>query len=210
MLSGCAGSASPGLGVTVGDETISASRIDAAAKNVCIAFSDQLKPGEVLPLGLIKQVVVDLFALTAQAEQIAEEYAISPSATHQREVAGHTRAASLMPEEVRADYIEYVSAVALRNDVAEQVGRAKLTAEGFAEPTIEQAGQAGSDVFATWPNANAIEVNPKYGVELVNGRFVPVDTSLSFAVSDDAKAGMATEIDPTYASSLPSSQRCGG
>ncbi len=211
LLSGCSQGASPGLGVMVGDETISASRIDTATANVCAAFSDQLEAeGQVVPLGLVKQRVVERFAMRAQADQIAEEYGISPSATYEREVAGHTRAASVMPDEIRADYIEYASATARRNDVVEQAGRAELDAEGFAEPTVEQVAQAGADIYATWPDANGIEINPKYGVELPDGAFTPVDTNLSFAVSDAAKAGTATELDPAYAGSLPSSQRCGG
>jgi len=210
-LSGCGAGASPGLGATVGEETISASRIDEVTRHLCTARSGQLDAeGKVSPLLDLRLEVVVRLVLGSQAEQIADEYALSPSAVYERAVVENTRAASVMPEEVRTDYIEVMSTVALFSDVAEQVGRAKLTAEGFAEPTIEQVGQAGSDVFATWPDANGIEVNPKYGVELVDGRLVPVDTSLSFAFSDEAKSGTAIELDPTYASSLPSSQRCGG
>jgi len=209
LLSGCGAGASPGVGVTVGDETISASRIDAVTGNLCTALQDRFE-GQRVPLGVIRQGVVQFLALDSQAEQIAEDYGVSPSASYQRAVTENTRAASVMPEEVRADYIEVLSSEALASDVAEQVGRAKLAGEGFAEPTVEQVTQAGADVFATWPDANGIEVNPKYGVELTNGTLSPIDTNLSFALSDEAKAGMATEPDPTYAGSLPSSQRCGG
>lgn len=211
MLSGCAGSASPGVGVTVGDETISTSRIDAATKNVCEALAGQSEGGRV-PLGAIKQGVVVRLALRAQSEQIAEDYDVSPSGTYQRSVTENTRAAALMPEEVRADYIDYMTMPALFNDVVDQVGRAKLAAEGFAEPTVEQVAAAGSDVFATWPNSNEFEFNPKYGVELKDGELAPADTELSYALSDDAKAAQAAlgpEPDPAYANSLPSSQTCG-
>lgn len=211
LLSGCAGSASPGVAVRVGDETISASRIDEATGHVCTAFSDQLKgAGQVVPMGVVRQYVLQMFAISSQASQIAQEYGVSPSATYERDVAEHTRTASVMPEEVRADYIEVMSTQALANDVVEQVGRAKLAAEGFDEPTVDQATQAGADVFKVWPDANGIEVDPKYGVELTDGRLVPTDTNLSFAASDEAKAGLATEPDAAYVKSLPSSQRCGG
>jgi hypothetical protein len=208
LLSGCAGGASPGVGVTVGDETISAARIDSATAHLCTAFSDQLQ-GQQVPLSVVKQRVVQLFALRAQADQIAEEYAISPSSTYQRELAEHTRAAALMPEEVREDYVDFVSASSRTNDVVEQVGRGQLLADGVTDPTVEQVTEAGAKVFAAWPDANGIETNPKYGLTLKDGQLVPADTNLSYAVSEEAKAGNAIEPDPAYAKSLPSSQRCG-
>jgi len=211
LLSGCAGSASPGVAAKVGDETISSSRVDAATGHLCTALSDQFEgAGQIVPLGVIRQGVVQLLALGSEAEQIAEEYGVSPSANYERDVAERTRAASVMPEEVRADYIEVMSTQALASDILDQVGRAKLAAEGFDEPTVDQITQAGADVFKVWPDANGIEVDPKYGVELSDGQLVPTDTNLSFALSDEAKAGLAAEPDAAYVNSLPSSQRCGG
>ena len=210
LMSGCAGSASPGVAATVGDETISASRVDTTTGHMCTALSDQFKgAGQVVPLGVIRQGVVQLLALGSQAEQIAEEYGVSPSESYERDVAERTRAAAVMPEAVREDYIEVMSTQALATDILDQVGRAKLEAEGFTDPTLEQVTQAGADVFAVWPDANGIEVDPKYGVVLTDGQLVPADTNLSFAVSDQAKAGLAAEPDAAYVSSLPSSQRCG-
>ncbi|WP_310526510.1 hypothetical protein [Nocardioides sp.] len=210
LLSGCAGSASPGVAARVGDETISASRVDEATGHMCTALSDQFKgAGRVVPLGVIRQGVVQLLALASEAEQIAAEYGVTPSTTYERDVAERTRAAAVMPEEVRADYIEVMSTQALAGDVLDQVGRAKLAAEGFAEPTVDQVTQAGSDVFKVWPDANGIDVDPKYGVELTDGQLTPTDTNLSFAASDQAKAGLAAEPDAAYVDSLPSSQRCG-
>lgn len=208
LLTGCAGAASPGVGLRVGDETISTSRIDETTGHMCTALSDQFQ-GQRVPLGVLKQGVVQLLALDAQAEQIAEDYDITPSQTYQRAVAENTRAASVMPEDVRADYVELLSAQALAADVVEQVGRAELSAEGVAEPSVEQVTEAGAAVFTSWPDTNSIEVNPKYGVELSEGGLSPVDSNLSFAVSDEAQAGMAVEPDPAYANGLPSNQRCG-
>lgn len=211
LLSGCAGSASPGVAAKVGDETISVSRVDEASGHLCTALSDQFEgAGQVVPLGVIRQGVVQLLALASEAEQIAEEYGVTPSSTYERDVAERTSAASVMPEEVRADYIEVMSTQALASDILDQVGRAKLAAEGFTEPTVEQITQAGTDVFTVWPDANGIEVDPKYGVKLSDGQLVPTDTNVSFAYSDQAKAGLEAEPDAAYVNSLPSNQRCGG
>ncbi|HXH79058.1 hypothetical protein [Nocardioides sp.] len=217
MLSGCAGSASPGVGASVGDETISTSRINDVTQNLCTAFSDQIEAESAdVALSEIRQIAVQLMVEGAQAEQIAEDYDVTTSGTYQNAVGESTRAAALMPEDVRQDYIELASTPALVADVEAQVGRAKLMDEGIAEPTEEQAAQAGADVFTTWTGANDIELDPKYGLEVRDGTLTPVDTSLSFAVSDEARAGLANlaaEPDPeatsAYARSLPASQRCG-
>lgn len=211
VLSGCAGSASPGVAARVGDETISASRINAATSHMCTALGEQFaSSGTVVPLGVIRQGVVQLLTLTSQTEQIAAEYGVSPSETTQRDIAERTRAAAAMPEEVREDYVEVMSAQAFATDILDQVGRAKLTAEGFEDPTVDQVTEAGADVFAVWPDVNGIEVDPKYGVELIDGQLSSADTNLSFALSDGAAAGLDAEPDAAYVSSLPSSQRCGG
>jgi hypothetical protein len=211
LLSGCAGSASPGVAATVGEETISSSHVDTASGHLCTALSDQFEgAGQVVPLGVIRQGVLQLLALNSEAEQIAADYGVTPGATYERDVAERTSAASVMPEEVRADYIEVMSTQALASDVLDQVGRAELAAQGFEEPTVEQITQAGTDVFKVWPDANGIEVDPKYGVELTDGQLTPTDTNLSFAVSDGAKAGLEAEPDAAYVNALPSSQRCGG
>lgn len=210
LLSGCAGSASPGVAVRVGDETISSSRISAATEHLCTALSPQFESeGQVVPIGAISQFVVRVLALGSQAEQIAEEHGITPSAAYERDVAERKRAAASMPEEAREDYVEVMSTQAYASDVLDQVGRAKLAAEGFDEPTLDQVTQAGSDVFAVWPDANGIEVDPRHGLELSDGQLLPSDTNLSVAVSDEAKAGLVAQPDAAYTSSLPSSQRCG-
>jgi hypothetical protein len=219
MLSGCAGSASPGVGAKVGDETIGTSRIDDVAQNLCTAFSEQIAAENAdVALIEIRQIAVRLLVQGAQAEQIAEDYDVTPSGVYQNAVGDSTRAASAMPEEVREDYIELASTPALVADVESQVGRSKLADEGIAEPTAEQAAQAGADVFATWTASNEIDLDPKYGLEVKDGTLASVDTSLSFAVSDGARAGMANMAAEAereaamadYARSLPASQRCGG
>ena len=210
LLSGCAGSASPGVAVEVGDETISAQRVDAAAGHMCTALEDDFQSqNTVVPMSFLRSGVVRLLTLSSQARQIADAYGVEPGAAYARDVAQRERTASVFPDEVRADYVEIMSANALANDILEQVGRAKLEAEGFADPTVDQIGQAGSDVFATWPDAHGVDIDPKYGVELVDGKIVSTDTNLSVAVGELAQKGLASDPDPAYAGTLPSHQRCG-
>lgn len=209
VLTGC-GSASPGVAVEVGDETISTRSVDEASAHVCTALGEDFESsGRVVPMGFIRQGVVQLMTLESTATQIAEEYGVEPGAAYQRELAQLERTAAGLPEEVREDYVEVMSANALANDVLEQVGRASLTAEGFTDPTVEQVTQAGTDIFTSWPDTHGVEVDPRYGLEMVDGALTPVDTNLSVAVGETATSGLATEPDPTYAGTLPETHRCG-
>lgn len=209
VLTGC-GSASPGVAVEVGDETISTRSVDEASAHVCTALGEDFESsGRVVPMGFIRQGVVQLMTLESTAMQIAEEYGVEPGAAYQRELAQLERTAAGLPEEVREDYVEVMSANALANDVLEQVGRASLTAEGFTDPTVEQVTQAGTDIFTSWPDTHGVEVDPRYGLEMVDGALTPVDTNLSVAVGETATSGLATEPDPTYAGTLPETHRCG-
>lgn len=211
LLTGCAGGTSgPGVAVAVGDQTISAAHVDRTAAHMCEALEEDFRAqSTVVPMSFIRQGVVQLLSLRAQASQIAEQYGVEPGPTYEREVAERSRSVAGLPEDVRESYVEVMTADALATAVVEQVGRAKLEEEGFAEPTAEQVSQAGNDVFATWPDQHGIEIDPQYGLEFSDGALVPTDTSLSVAVSDLAKLGQASEPDPSYAASLPASQRCG-
>ena len=211
LLTGCAGSASPGVAVEIGDETISADRVDTAASHMCTALGDEFRGnGTVVPMGVIRQGVLQLLALDSQASQIAEEYGVAAGPAYERELASRRQAAESLPEEVRADYVEVMAANAHANAVLEAAGRAKLEEEGFTNPSVEQVTQAGTDIFTSWPDSHGIEVDPRYGVELRDGSLAPADTSLSVAVSDTAKAGLATEPEPGYTQGLLASHRCGG
>jgi hypothetical protein len=210
VLTGCAGSARPGVAVEVGDDSISTTTVDRTSAHLCTALGDQFKgSGTVVPMGFIRQGVVQLLTLSSTAHQIADEYDVEPGDTYQREVASRRASAEAFPEEVRDDYVEVMSANALANDILTQVGRAKLNAEGFEDPTVDQVTEAGTDVFTSWPDRHGVEVDPRYGVEMVDGTLTPTDTNLSVAVGEDAKAGLATEPDATYANTLPETHRCG-
>ena len=55
LLSGC-GSASPGVAVQVGDETLSVRDVDGAAGHVCTALGDQFEAGSTtVPMGFVRQ-----------------------------------------------------------------------------------------------------------------------------------------------------------
>ncbi len=205
LLTGC-GSASPGVAVKVGDQELSVRDVDAAAAHYCTAVGDLESE---VPMSFVRRFVVQLLALRSQTEQIADQYGVEPGSTYLNDLAQRQGTAATKPEEVREDYLDLASAQAYAQDILDQVGRIDLDRQGVVDPTPEEITQAGVDVFARWPDANVVEVDPRYGLESVDGTLTPVDTNLSVAVGDTAKAGLATEPDTAFAQSLPLTQRCG-
>jgi hypothetical protein len=205
LLTGC-GSASPGIAAKVGDQELTVRHVDAVTANYCTALGELESQ---VPMSYVRQFVVQLLAVRSQAEQIADDYGVEAGETYLNDVAQRQGTAATKPEEVRQDYVDLASTTAFAQDILDQVGAIELDRAGVADPTTEQISQAGVDVFNKWPDAHGIDVDPRYGLELVDGQLAPADTSTSFALSDTAKSGLATEPDTAYAQSLPSTHRCG-
>ena len=205
LLTGC-GAATPGVAVKVGDEEITTRHVDQVTANYCTAVGEL---ESAVPMGFVRQYVVQLLTLRSQASQIAEDYGVEPGATYRTDVAQRQDTAASKPEEVQDDYVELASTSAYAQDILDQVGRIVLEEQGVTEPTAEQTTQAGIDVFNQWPNTHDLEIDPRYGLRNVDGVLSPVDTSTSVAVGETAKAGMSTEPDPAFAETLPVNHRCG-
>lgn len=210
LLSGCAGSASPGVAADVAGDKITVSQVDRAASAVCTAIEPDLRgAGNVAELGRVRQFVVSLLAASSQARQLAASYDVEPGTAYARQVGQLTETAKSFPEEIRSDYVDVMSAESLINAVVDAVGRASLSEDGIADPTVEAIAQRGQELFISWPDDNTIDIDPRYGLAVVDGQIQPADTNLSVAVSDAAKSGMSAEPDPVYARSLPAGHRCG-
>jgi len=205
LLTGC-GSANPGVAVKVGDEEISARHVDQVTSNYCTAVGEL---ESAVPMGFVRQYVVQLLTLRSQTSQIADDYGVEPGTTYYNDVAQRQDTASTKPEEVQDDFVELASTSAYAQDILDQVGAIVLEDKGVTDPTSEQTTQAGIDVFNQWPNTHELEVDPRYGLRSVDGVLSPVDTSTSVAVGETAKAGAATEPDPAFAATLPVNHRCG-
>lgn len=205
LLTGC-GSASPGVAVRVGDEELTVRHVDEVTANYCTAVGDLESE---VPMSFVRQYVVQLLTLRSQASQLADEYGIEAGSSYRNDVAQRQGTAGTQPEEVREDYVELSSSTAYAQDIVDQVGRITLEDAGVTDVTAEQATEAGIDVFNQWPDANGIEIDPRYGLEVVDGVLTPVDTNTSVAVGETARAGLSAEPDPAFARSLPANHRCG-
>lgn len=206
LLTGC-GSAAPGIAVKVGDQQLTVKEVDATTSNYCTSVSKQLESP--VPMSFVRQYVVQLLTLRSQAEQIAGDYGVTAGSAYQNDVAQRTGTAGTMPEKVRDDYVRLTSTPAYAQDIVDQIGKIVLDEQGVTDPKTEQITQAGLDVFNQWPDANGVEVDPRYGLENVDGVLKPVDTNTSVAVGKTAKAGLAEQPDTAFASSLPTTHRCG-
>jgi hypothetical protein len=205
LLTGC-GSATPGVAVQVGDEELTVRHVDEVTANYCTAVGDLESE---VPMSFVRQYVVQLLTLRSQASQLADEYGIEAGSSYRNDVAQRQGTAGMQPEEVREDYVELASSTAYAQDIVDQIGRITLEDAGVTDVTAEQATEAGIDVFNQWPDANGIEIDPRYGLEVVDGVLTPVDTNTSVAVGETAKAGLGTEPDPAFARTLPANHRCG-
>ena len=205
LLTGC-GSAAPGIAAKVGEEELTVRQVDSATAHYCTALGELESE---VPMGYVRQFVLQLLALRAQAEQIADEYGVEPGSTYLNDVAQRQGTAATKPEEVREDYVDLASTQAYAQDILDQVGAIELEQDGIVDPTAEQISQAGVDVFNQWPDVHGVEIDPRYGLRSVDGVLTPADTNTSVAVGETAKSGLATEPDTAYARSLPTTHRCG-
>ncbi len=209
LLSSCGG-ASPGVAAKVGDDTLTVRQVDTAAGDMCTALGDQFaSQNTVLPMSFVRQGTLQLMILREQAMQVAEAYDLQPGSSYNNDVAQRERTAATMPDEVQDTYVELTSANALATDIVNQVGAIVLADQGVSDPTDEEVTQAGADLFNQWPDSHGIEIDPRYGLESVDGVLKPVDTNTSVAVGEVAKKGLATEPDTAFAQTLPLTQRCG-
>ena len=206
LLSGCG--AQPGVAARVGDDSISLSQVDRDAALLCEAFEPQLQ-GQVYPMRFLRAQVLGSLLERTIGHQVAAEYGVEAGASYQALVSEQRAGYESLPERTRATVLDLATASAYRQSVLEAAADAELRAEGVAAPTQQQVAERGQDIFNQWPNDHEVVLDPRFGLEVVDGQIASADTALSFGLSAAARDGSAAEPDPTYAQSLPDSQRCG-
>jgi hypothetical protein len=214
LLSGCGVAETqlhPGVAVEVGDRTISTDRVDSLTSGFCEAVEDQITSGgQSFPLALFKRGIVSQLALQSAAEQLAEDFDVTPGSAYRAELTRIESEAEGLSESGRDEYVEVQATVAYISDVLTQIGAKLLADEGEAEPTVDFQQARGLDELEAWVEREGVTFDPRYGTELVEGQPQPVDTSLTYAFSDGAKLGASEgEPDPNYVASLPLSATCG-
>ncbi|MCD4526665.1 hypothetical protein [Nocardioides sp. cx-173] len=199
----------PGVAADIDGDTVTTAHVDELVYDYCEAVRDQLRQdGSAVPLGYLRSGVVGQLTLAAAAEQLAEEQGVEPTQEYASALAQLRTQTAGLSEAQREAVLEingsgvYVQAVELA------VGRKLLAEEGQRSPDDQTAGQRGVDELNTWLEEHDVEINPEYGIEIVDGQPVDADTQLAVGVGDTARTAALEEPDQQYAKSLPASQRC--
>lgn len=209
LLTGC-GSASPGVAAQVGDDEITVRHVDDVAADYCTAVEDQLEgQQQTVPNRYLRGGILGSLAVRSVADQLAAEYDVEPGQTYDEQVARLQEGTAFLDEETRASVIEVESSSAYVEAIQTAVGEVLLEREGAPDTEDAAALERGKRAFGDWISENGVEFDPQFGIELVKGEVASTDTSLSYAVSDDATQGAADQPDPAYAGGLPDAQRCG-
>ncbi len=208
-LTGCAG-VQPGVAATVGEETIRVSELNRITDGYCRAFERQLKgEGNALTMEFLSSNILHRLVLSAATRQLAEDYGVEPSSAYANTLATQEQTAAVLEPEAAEARVTVDASGAYVNDILTSIGRQLLVDDGIAEPSTEESLARGEDVLTVWLAENEPEVDPQYGLEVLDLQPTFVDNSTSIAVSDKALAGSPGEPDPEYAGTLPDSQRCG-
>jgi hypothetical protein len=206
LLTGC-GAVQPGTAVQVDDETISLARVDEVAADFCTAIEPQLdSQAQTLPNSFLRGGIAGTLALRSAAEQVAAEYGVeADSEQYLTARAELERSTATLPEDVRDSVVEVQGATAYIEAVQAAVGEQELDGEGSYEDFVN----AGAEVMTGWLEEHEVEFDPSLNTTLEDGNIASTDEALSFAVSDQAKAGLAAEPNPAEARMLPATHHCG-
>lgn len=210
LTSGCGASGSgwhAGVAAQVGDGSVSVSTVNAYASGYCDAVRSQLN-GQVVPMRYLRGGVVGQLAMQEAARQFAAPYGVQPGDAYDQRVADLESAVADLPADQQEAVIAVESASAYVDAIVQAVGTRLLVDQGV-RATEEQAGTAGQEAFAAWLADHEIVFDPQFSTSLQDGQPAPANTSLSFAVGDDAVAADAEAPDPAYAAGLPGTLRCG-
>jgi hypothetical protein len=204
-LTAC-GSASPGVAARVGDDRISAQKVDDFAEALC-ALGQQPGGGGGTPAKASRQLALQILLSDALAEKVTDVDAADRAAVEavvQQLSAGRAS----VPDDVKDTF----------DEVVQEYSRAQNALVALGRRSLQEAGQKGqitdNDAFAEGQRLQAayakkadIEVDPRFGT-IVDGVFKPGDGSLSVPVSDLAVQGDAKQPDAGFIAQLPAAQKC--
>ncbi|MEJ7831543.1 MAG: hypothetical protein WKF79_01385 [Nocardioides sp.] len=210
MLAGCGVAGTnfqPGVAADVGDRTVSTGKVDEITTNYCAAIAEALQlQDQAAPLSYLRQGVAASLTLVQAAEQIEDEYAVELGAEVEQQRAEVEARSADLPAEQRDAVVELELAGGYVEAVTVALGEQLIAEDG--EEGADPA-ERGSQEFYSWIEREGVELNPIYGLDVVDGEFVTTDTGVSVAVGDVAAQGLSEQPDIDYAKALPSSQRCG-
>jgi hypothetical protein len=206
LLSGCAG-LRPGTAVQVGDAQITDRELDEVTTDYCEAAQSSLdQQAQSVPNGYFRTGIAGLLAMREVAEQVVAERGleVGPEDYQQQLNELRTQIASL-PEDHQEAVLTVETARLYTESAQAAIGEDVLGGDGQAA----EFAAAGAQEMEQWVDDNGVEFDPALNVTLRDGQPAMTDESLSFAVSEGAKAAQEEEPNSAVAAEMPDSQRCG-
>ena len=218
LLSGCGSSLGihPGAAATVGDRTVSMSKIDDDTTLYCKAYvtssrqSQQSQSGPI-PLGLFRSYVASSLANRLLGQELADQYAVQPASGYQQQVSQIQQALSSAPDDQRQAVIDVAASDAFLQNVQVAIGQQLTGNTGSTNDDLKAALQRGQVATQEWLAHHSFDVDPVLGVTLQDGQVTVVRDQTSVPVSPLAVAGAKSggQPDASYTSALTPSQLCG-
>ena len=206
LLSGCAG-LRPGTAVEVGDEQITTSEIDAVTTQFCAALEEPLnQQAQTIPHSYFRGGIAGVLAMREVASQVAADFGVEADSEEYRQQLADLRGQiATLPESQQEAVVQVEGSPFYVQAVQTAVGEELLGGEGDAS-AFEQAG---AEEMQRWIDENGVEFDPSLNTTIRDAQVAPADSSLSFAVSEGARAGQEEQPNSALAAQLPAAQRCG-
>ncbi len=206
LLSGCAG-LRPGTAVEVGDEQITTSEIDAVTTQFCAALEEPLdQQAQTIPHSYFRGGIAGVLAMREVASQVAADFGVEADSEEYRQQLADLRGQiATLPESQQEAVVQVEGSPFYVQAVQTAVGEELLGGEGDAS-AFEQAG---AEEMQRWIDENGVEFDPSLNTTIRDAQVASADSSLSFAVSEGARAGQEEQPNSALAAQLPAAQRCG-
>lgn len=201
----------PGVAAQVGGQTITTDEVDDLTTGYCKALVPQLND-QAIPLGLVRNLVVESLSLREAAGQLADQLGVEPGQASATANASLEKSLATLPKDQQHAVRVVEQARSYLSDVLTTIGRDGLVATGTSAPDNDASLAAGQKALGAWIDSHDVELDPRYDLTLSgDAASQQVDTSLSTAVSALAKGGAPGQAQPpaSYTKALPSSQTCG-
>jgi hypothetical protein len=209
----------PGAAATVGDRTVSMSKIDDETTLYCKAYvtssqqSQQNQSGPI-PLGLFRSYVASGLANRLLGQELADQYAVTPASGYQQQVSQIEQALASAPDDQRRAVLDVAASDAYLQNVQVAIGQQLTGNTGSTDADLKAALQRGQVATEDWLNDHHISIDPVFGVGLEGGKFTTVKRQqTSYPLSPLASRGAEAATNsqgpaPSYTSALPANQLC--
>jgi hypothetical protein len=185
-LSACGGGSGPrpGTALQVDGLRVTTTHVHDVATRYCEAVA---KAGSTASAQTVQNEVVSALAARMVAERFVEVKGIQPDPSYKTQ-----------DNQLRQQLGDFDQDT--QDAVVEVAG-----AQNYVGAVIKEAGE---QAFTQWLDAQHVAVNPVYGITLEGDQFTHVDSSLSLASSQQAKAAVKAAADPS-AAPAEGSRSCG-